>query len=391
MWSQLGKNMSVSCREVQHAGWRAVYVTVLPEQAIKSRTAVKTLFSQLYNLLQEKGITILLEKIYGLSSLREEVALIRNHEISLLSGDKDAIPFTYIGCIPCIGGKLGGVQVIGVIPAKKGFRTESIFLDGEPVGRTFEGDSFKEIYLSAISGLPKSSKGKKVSPAKQAEHLIQQLRIIFGRQAITIRHVVRTWIYFPRILSWYKTFNKIRAACFKQFGLISGDKTYLPASTGIQGRGRPKEDIFVDLVAFLPKKKRAASITTIRSKRQNEARRYGATFSRGVEIKINQTSVLHISGTASIDPKGKTIYQDDEQGQITETLINLGALLETKGCSLTDMMLTAAYCKNRRTYQTFRDIIKYLGLSSIPFVPVYADICRDDLLFEIDAVAAKQS
>jgi hypothetical protein len=37
----------------------------------------------------------------------------------------------------------------------------------------------------------------------------------------------------------------------------------------------------------------------------------------------------------------------------------------------------------------FRDIIKYLGLNEIPFVPVYADVCRDNLLFEIDGIAVK--
>jgi len=144
------------------------------------------------------------------------------------------------------------------------------------------------------------------------------------------------------------------------------------------------------MIAFIPKKKQVGSASIMRSNRQKEARKYGATFSRGVEVKTGNSSLFHISGTASINPKGETIYLHDEQGQITETLINIGALLATKNARLNDIVLTAAYCKNKKTYEVFRDVTKFLGLDYIPFIPVYADVCRGELLFEIDAIAVKQ-
>jgi enamine deaminase RidA (YjgF/YER057c/UK114 family) len=374
---------------MKYRKWKVIYLTVLPDRPLKKDSTVSFLFSNLYRFLKDARVKILLEKIYAHSSLREHTAAIRNRCINMMR-ENTAIPFTHIGSVPCIGGKIAGVQVIGVIQDDKKTHVDTIFFNEEPVGRVFETDDFKGIYLSGISGLRKDDKVGKQSPGRQAEYIVEQCQDVFSRQGMTARNIVRTWIYFPRILRWYKRFNKIRARFFKEFGLISGNKTYLPASTGIQGRGRPKEEIFLDLIAFVPKRKSAGSASIMKSNRQNEARRYGATFSRGVEIKTGNSSLLHISGTASINPKGETIYVHDEQGQITETLINIGALLETKKAHLKDIVLTAAYCKNRKTYETFRKITKYLGLDEIPFVPVYADVCRDELLFEIDAIAVKQ-
>ncbi|MBK8574797.1 MAG: hypothetical protein IPN90_03635 [Elusimicrobia bacterium] len=296
-----------------------------------------------------------------------------------------AVPFTYIGCTPCVGGKLAGVQIIGFVQTRN-VSIGTITLDGKPVGRSLETDSFRGIYLSGVTGA--ANKGPSI--AKHSESIVEQCREIFGRYGMTAQNIVRTWIYFPRILHWYKRFLKIRARFFREFGLISDNKHYLPASTGIQGGGRPHEEIFLDLIGFAPKKKKVGSISTMRSERQDEAVKYGATFSRGMAIEMEEASLLHISGTASINPRGETVYLRDEQGQITETLIDIGALLESRKARLQDLVITTAYCKDRKTYEMFRDVVKYLGFDDIPFIPVFADVCRDNLLFEIDGIAVKQ-
>ena len=380
--------LSVRLREMKYRKWKVIYLTILPDQPIKDVSTINFLFLNLYRFLKKERVKIVLEKIYGRSSLRKNIAVIRNKRIKTLNEDV-AIPFTYIGSIPCVGGKIAGVQVIGVIQDDQKTKVDTIYFNEEPIGRVFETEEFKGVYLSGISGFRKNDKIEKQSLSLQVEYIVKQCQDVFTRQGMTARNIIRTWIYFPRILHWYKRFNKIRAKVFKEFGLISGNKTYLPASTGIQGKRKPKEEIFLDLIAFIPKKN-VGSVSIMRSNRQNEARKYGATFSRGVEIKTDNSSLLHISGTASINPGGKTVYVRDEQGQITETLINIGALLATKKANLKDIVLTAAYCKNRRTYETFKEMTKYLGLDEIPFIPVYADVCRGELLFEIDAIAVKQ-
>jgi len=381
--------LSVRFYETKHLKWKYFYLTLVANQPIKKDKTVEFLFSNLYHFLKNTKAKILFEKIYGTSSLRNDIAIIRNHYIDIM-GERTRIPFTYIRNTPCVGGKIAGVQIIGVIQDDKKTKVDTISFGGESVGRVFETDDFKEIYLSRISGLPENSGSDSQCSSRQAEYAIKQCQNILSSQGLTVKNIVRTWVYLPKILRWYKKFNKIREKFFMESGLINGDKTYLPASTGIQGRGMPKEDVFLDLIAFISKKKHINSVSIMKSNHQGEARKYGSAFSRGVEIKTDTSSLLHISGTSSINREGKTVYINDEQGQIMETLINVAALLETRKAHLKDIVLTTVYCKNRKTYKIFKEIIRYLGLDGIPFIPVFADICRDQLLFEIDAIAVKQ-
>jgi len=222
--------LSASIREMKYRKWKVIYLTVLSDHPIEKDSTIKFLFSSIYTFLKERKAKILLEKVYGLSSFRKDAAVIRNRCIKKML-EKAEVPFTYIGSIPCIGGKIAGVQIIGVIQRDKKTKIDTIFFKGNPIGRVFETDDFKGIYLSGISGLRKDRKEEKQSLARQAEYIVEQCQDVFGKHGMTAENIVRTWIYFPRILHWYKRFNKIRAKFFKKFGLISGNKTYLPAST----------------------------------------------------------------------------------------------------------------------------------------------------------------
>lgn len=384
-----GRGLSVRVHEMNCGKWKTIYLTVLPGKAVQNETTIRFLFKKLYQLLKKEKIAILLEKIYGLPSVRAKIARIRNHYVRNLAKE-EAMPFTYIGSTPCIGGKMAGLQMIGIVPSDRSVKVSTILSRLKAVGRVLETDAFREVYLSGISGLKENDKAHHESPAKQTKYIIERCMDIFDRFGFTAQSIIRTWIYFPRILHWYKRFNNIRAKCFQEFGLISRGKHYLPASTGIQGGGRPGEEIFIDLIGFEPKKERIGLVSNMRSNRQCEARKYGSAFSRGVAIKIGRASLLHISGTASINSKGETVFSNDPQGQITETLSNVGALLKTQRAHLQDMVLTTAYCKNKKTYERFRDTVKHPELEDIPFVSVYADACRGKLLFEIDGIAVKR-
>lgn len=221
-WEQ---GLSASLREMKYRKWRVIYLTVLPGRPINQDSMVKILFSNLYDYLKGRKVKILLEKIYGLSSLRENVAVIRNRSVSIMH-EKFAIPFTYIGSVPCIGGKIAGVQIIGVIQEDKKTKVDTILFNNAPIGRSFETDDFKGIYLSGISGIRNNCQTEKPSLAQQTEYIVTQCKDVFSKQGMTAENIVRTWIYFPRILHWYKRFNKIRARFFKEFGLGSGNKTY---------------------------------------------------------------------------------------------------------------------------------------------------------------------
>jgi len=97
---------------------------------------------------------------------------------------------------------------------------------------------------------------------------------------------------------------------------------------------------------------------------------------------------FYISGTASIDHSGKTIDNDKEKNQIKNTLKNIRGLLQTEDSELKDIAMATAFCKNKKAYILFKELIKN-SLKNIPIISVYADICRKELLFEMEAIAIK--
>ena len=143
----------------------------------------------------------------------------------------------------------------------------------------------------------------------------------------------------------------------------------------------------MDLLAIESTSGSAPVAMPMQNGRQNEASEYGSSFSRGMAVYSDAPPTLYVSGTASIDAAGRTVYRDDAQGQIVETLMNVAALLEVHAATLHDIRQATAYCKDERTYRVFERVVSLLGLTGVPFVPVLADVCRDELLFEIDCVA----
>ena len=221
---KLGYGLSASFYEIKHSKRKFIYLTVLPGRSIKNDSTINYLFLNLYHFFKKKKIKILLEKIYAPSFLRKNIVAIRNRQIEVLS-EKTIIPFNYIGSIPCIGGKIAGVQVIGMIQNDQKTRVETIYFNESAIGRLVETDEFKGIYLSGISGLQRKYLARKQSLFIQAKHIVKQCQAIFSKQGMTASNIIQTWIYFPRILRWYKRFNKIRAKVFTECGLISRDAT----------------------------------------------------------------------------------------------------------------------------------------------------------------------
>jgi enamine deaminase RidA (YjgF/YER057c/UK114 family) len=140
----------------------------------------------------------------------------------------------------------------------------------------------------------------------------------------------------------------------------------------------------------------AGSITTkaIRApKVLNEAYDYGSAFSRGLRIDIGNTTVLLISGTASIDEHGRTIHVGDFRAQTRRTYENITALLESEGATWKNIVRTTCYLRDiERDYQAFNEertqFYKEQGLDPLPAsTGIQAILCRPDLLIEIEAIA----
>jgi enamine deaminase RidA (YjgF/YER057c/UK114 family) len=125
----------------------------------------------------------------------------------------------------------------------------------------------------------------------------------------------------------------------------------------------------------------------------NEAYDYGSAFSRGMRVQIGNLVALFISGTASIDDQGNTLYEGDLRAQTQRTFDNITGLLAAEGATWKDVVRTTCYLRDiERDYKAFNEertaFYKEQGLNPLPAsTGIQAILCRPDLLVEIEAIA----
>lgn len=128
----------------------------------------------------------------------------------------------------------------------------------------------------------------------------------------------------------------------------------------------------------------------------NEAYAYAkpSSFTRGLRVKLGTVDLLLISGTASIDEEGNSVYIGDFRAQLWRTYRNITTLLESEGASWQDIIRTTCYLRDiERDYKDFNEVrtqfLGWLGLDPLPAsTGIQARLCREELLVEIEAMAA---
>lgn len=123
-----------------------------------------------------------------------------------------------------------------------------------------------------------------------------------------------------------------------------------------------------------------------------EAVKYNSAFSRGISVDLNAMTMLFISGTASIDSQGKSLYRGDFLAQSQRVFDNITALLNSENACWKDVVQTRCYLKSMRHYKQFNKIrTKFYRKQGLTFFPssvcVEARLCRPELLIEIEALA----
>ena len=221
--------------------------------------------------------------------------------------------------------------------------------------------------------------------AAQARSVFERMEAALERNGLTFAHVVRTWFYLDGILDWYDEFNAVRNRFFKERNVFGG---VLPASTGV-GMGNPDgAALFAGVLAVKPVSARAR-VFVVPSPLQCPAPDYESAFSRAVEVHLAGQRHLYISGTASIEPTGRSAHRGDIDGQIDLTMTVVGALLKPRCMTWADVTRSTAYFKDLSDAPRFAAYCRTHGFADLKTAPVQATLCRDDLLFEIelDAVA----
>ena len=126
--------------------------------------------------------------------------------------------------------------------------------------------------------------------------------------------------------------------------------------------------------------------------------RYGPQspkFSRAMAIVSDGAAVVLVSGTASIIDS-ESHHVGDVAAQTRETLDNIAALISADnfrrhgqaglGATLDDMAFLRVYVKRKEDYAVVRDACR-ARLGDVPVVYTVADLCRPELLVEIEGIA----
>lgn len=212
--------------------------------------------------------------------------------------------------------------------------------------------------------------------------------------------LLRVWNYLPGInrehggLEVYRSFNLGRARAFvSRFGLAAERR--FCASSAV---GAPGDEL---LVLFLAAREPGRHVE---NPRQVAAWRYpprygpvGPSFSRLTVAPAELGPGCFLSGTASVVGHA-TLHAGDPQAQLEETLVNIGRALEAAADhgpgrwreGFAALSLAKVYVRHPADLEAIRAGLEpHLPAGPEGRQPLYleADICRSDLLLEIEGVA----
>jgi len=284
-------------------------------------------------------------------------------------------PVVWLQGDACRKGEMLSMQAF----ALSGLTPDPVTVGGRDIGFTYETDHARFCRLRGLLPLDVAA-----SREAQTRSAFEVMQAALSQCGFKVTDTVRTWIYLDRLLEWYDEFNAVRTAFFEETGIFDA---MVPASTGI-GAGNPfGAAIMIDALAV--QSNAGMTIQPVDSPLQNPATDYKSSFSRAVELTYPTHRNLIISGTASIDSAGETVHQDDPEKQIRLTLEVIQAILESCAMEWGDLFRGIAYFKDMAHWPIYERIAGELGIPRFPLAVSHADVCRDDLLFEIEVDVVK--
>lgn len=277
----------------------------------------------------------------------------------------------------CVGAEAAGF----LVRAAAGAEVTTIRLADRPVGRSYR-DSLAQV-TDLASPFHTGSTGDQ---AQDTRETFEALVAALDQQGMNFDDVIRTWFYNDDILAWYGTFNKVRSGFFTEQGTF--DKL-VPASTGVGGANPTGAALNAGALALRPVSNGVA-VREVVSPGQCSALSYGSSFSRAVEVKSPEATRVLVSGTASIDATGSTVFVGDTAAQIDQTLDVIEGLLAACGLGFEDTTEAIAYFRDAKDAALFEERRARVGGASFPVLVTENVICRDDLLFELELEASRR-
>lgn len=333
---------------------------------------IAAVFRRLAATLAEDNASMLKLMIFGPIAAHAEAGwAMREHFCEI------AWPVTWVEGGGCHRAPIAGMQAF----ALSGGRTKRVVWRGRVVGSVYEDGGARHCLLGGLG-----PRDVNLGRPAQARQTFETLAMALARAGFGIGDVARTWFFNDDILAWYADFNHVRTAFFANRHFRAGSP---PASTGIAGRNPSGAALSAGAWAVQPLD-RSARVEEVVSPLQCPAPAYGSSFSRAVEIFSGGRRRLLVSGTASIAPDGRTLWPDDVRKQIERTMEVVAAILCSRRMDFGDVTRATAYFKRPADAPVFDAWRAAHGLHAMPVVPVQADICREDLLFEFEADACSE-
>lgn len=219
----------------------------------------------------------------------------------------------------------------------------------------------------------------------QTEHLLGRHVEELGERGATLAgNCIRTWFFVRDADTQYAGMVRARRRVFDRQSLTA--QTHYITSTGIGGLPADTASL-VQLDTY--------AITGLSPSQQrylyapghlNRTIDYGVTFERGTLIEYGDRGHIYISGTASIDNKGRVVHSGNIVRQTERMWENVGALLAEGGMTFSDMGHIIVYIRDMADYA----IVSRMFAERFPETPcviTLAPVCRPSWLVEMECMA----
>lgn len=246
---------------------------------------------------------------------------------------------------------------------------------------------------------------------EQSLEAFESMRRVLAEAGAAFEDVVRVWLYQGCItevvdgVERYRELNRARTDFFANIAfdnrpvpVVHPGYAVYPASTGI---GTHCHGLITACMA-LQTERTDVSLLALENPLQTSAfdypKEYSAKspkFARAMAVRAGDHVTTWVSGTASI-VNAETVHPGDAGKQTEQTLTNIERLISAEnfarlgwadvGATLDDLAKIHVYVKHAEDFEKVRAVCER-RLGALPTIYAQADVCRPDLLVEIEGVA----
>jgi hypothetical protein len=231
-----------------------------------------------------------------------------------------------------------------------------------------------------------------VSIEQQSVEVFRRIEELLKHEHFPIHSIIRQWNYIEQISCFsngnqhYQSFNNARSDFYAQTLWPKG----YPAATGI---GTNLGGVLVDLDAAVFTSpdtfvtavdnplQIAAHAYSEKVLEANRTKKETPKFERAKSITSGNRRLVYISGTAAIRGE-ESLKEAGLERQLHITMENIAQLT-----GKAQPVMFRVYLKNKEAYATAQRLMNAYHQHTIPISYMCADICRDELLIEIEGIA----